>query len=106
MVLHLGGCGRVGHRHNNLQKGGARNTRSKGPTTFLYSQDRQLGGASLETRKTASTAAPFLRMDLLLQPARVNTRPVVSEHHAYARNAATLESPRLVCNSTASMQRR
>ena len=33
-----------------------------------------------------------MRMELLLQPARVNTRPVVSERHAYVRNAVAIES--------------
>ncbi len=75
-----------------------------GPTTFTYSRKTAKGRASLETRKTASTAAPFLRMDLLLQPARVNPCPFVSEQHAYARNTATLESPRLACNGTTSTQ--
>ena len=94
MVLHLGGCGRVGHRHNNLQRVGPGTQTVPGPTTFTYSRKTAKGRASLETRKTASTAAPFLRMDLLLQPARVNTCTVVRYHHAYGRNAVTIERAR------------
>ena len=90
---------------HSIQAGGALGTQTvPGPTTFTYFRKTAKGRASLETRKTASTAAPFLRMDLLLQPARVNPCPFVSEQHAYARNTATLESPRLACNGTTSTQ--
>ena len=35
MVLHLGGCGRVGHRHNTLNGLAPEPTRSRGQT-FIY----------------------------------------------------------------------
>ena len=94
MVLHLGGCGRVGHRHNTRNKGwGPEHNRSR-PHPFTYTHMKTEKGTAREACKTILGVGPFLLTHLLLQPARVNTCTVVRYHHAYGRNTVTIERAR------------
>ena len=73
-------------------KGGARNTRSKGPTLYIYPQEKQKKGHPPGPVLQPKGRPLFCVSTSCYNTARVNTRPVVSEHHAYARNAVTIES--------------
>ena len=104
MVLHLGGCGRVGHRHNNLQWWGPEHNRSR-PHHFSIPTRQAARGASLETRKTISGRPPFLAYAPFIATSTCQhmlpcerTPRIRTQRRDYRKRA------RLACNCAASTQ--
>ena len=60
MVLHLGGCGRVGHRHNTLTVG-SWNTMFQDPTAFLTPTTHTTPATTSLTCSLSSLSAPALK---------------------------------------------
>ena len=74
-------------------KGGALGTHVPRAPPFTYTHKKNKKRDTRRGPYYSPRAAPFFCVSTsCYNTARVNTRPVVSEHHAYARNAVTIES--------------